>query len=393
MSTSPQAPRPRRRPPWWPETEPWPPESWRTEAPGWRNESGWGGGPWRHGWGQRRGGFRRPFGCLLIAFALFATGTFTIGIWALAAVVGLVSAPPIVMAGGLIALVVIGMAAFTAARMVRRMAAPIDDLVDAAARIEAGDYSVRVIERGPPQMRSLARAFNGMSTRLGDLDARRRTFLADVVHELRTPLSVIEGQLEAIEDGIYSADAEHLAPIHEQVRTLEKLIDDLRTLALAEAGSLSLDRKPTDLGATVEEFVTGFASQASASGVRLTSEVEPGLPPASLDASRIRQLLGNLITNALRHVPAGGWVKVAVRRARKAEPPGSLVLEVSDNGSGIAPELLPTVFDRFVKDAGSPGSGLGLAIARDLVQAHGGTITADSPNGQGTTIRATLPAS
>jgi signal transduction histidine kinase len=391
MTSGPQSPRPRRRPPWWPESEPWPPENWRTEA-GWRSDASWGGGPWRHGWGQRQRGFRRPFGCLLIVFALFATGTFTIGIWALAAVVGLVTAPPIVKAAGLIALVIIGMAAFTAARMVRRMAAPIDDLVDAAARIEAGDYSIRVIERGPPQMRSLARAFNGMSTRLGDLDVRRRTFLADVAHELRTPLSVIQGQLEAIEDGLYPADTEHLAPVHEQVRTLEKLIDDLRTLALAEAGSLSLDRKPTDLGATVEEFVTGFASQASAAGVKLTSEIEPGVPLVSVDASRIRQALGNLVNNALRHVPAGGWVKVVLRRTRGGDPAGSVVLEVSDNGSGIPPELLPTVFDRFVKDASSPGSGLGLAIARDLVQAHGGTIAAESPIGQGTTIKATLPA-
>lgn len=328
---------------------------------------------------------------MVVLFAVFAAGTLTIGIWALAALIGLVTAPPIVKAGGLIALAVIGMAAFTAARMVRRMAAPIDDLVDAAARIEAGDYSVRVIERGPPQMRSLARAFNGMSTRLADLDARRRTFLADVAHELRTPLSVIEGQLEAIEDGIYPADAEHLAPIHEQVRTLEKLIDDLRTLALAEAGSLSLDRKPADLGAIVDEFVTAFASQPTAAGARLTSEVEPGLPLASLDASRIRQVLGNLVNNAFRHVTARGLVKVVVRRARAGEPPEWLVLEVSDNGSGIAPDLLPTVFDRFVKDASSPGSGLGLAIARDLVQAHGGTIAAESPTGQGTTIRVTLP--
>ncbi len=386
MSQGPPTPRPRRRPRWWPESEPWPPENWRAEA-------GWGGGPWRYGsgWGGRRHGFRRPFGCLLVLFVLFATGTFTVGIWALAAVVGLVTAPPIVKVGGLIALVVIGMAAVASARMVRRMAAPIDDLVDAAARIEAGDYSVRVIERGPPQMRSLARAFNGMSTRLADLDARRRTFLADVAHELRTPLAVIEGQLEAIEDGIYPADSEHLAPIHQQVRTLEKLIEDLRTLALAEAGSLSLDRKPTDLGATVEEFVTAFASQATAAGVRLTSEAEPDLPSVTLDASRIRQVLGNLVSNALRHVPSGGWVKVVVRRARTGKPPGSVVLEVSDNGSGIPPDLLPTVFDRFVKDPSSPGSGLGLAIARDLVQAHGGTITAESPSGQGTTMRVTLP--
>lgn len=329
---------------------------------------------------------RRPFGCMIVLFALFATGTLTVGIWAVAAIVGLVSAPPIVIAGGLVSLVILGTIAFTVARMVRRMAAPIDDLVDAAARIEAGDYTVRVVERGPPQFRSLARAFNGMTARLADLDTRRRTFLADVAHELRTPLSVIEGQLEAIEDGLYPADAEHLAPVHEQVRALDKLIDDLRTVALAEAGSLSLDRRPTDLGALVDDVVAAFATQSTTAGVSIESEIEHELPAVSVDAARIRQVLTNLVSNAMRHVPADGWVKVTARRT------GAVVaIEISDNGSGIPPDLLPTVFDRFVKDPASPGSGLGLAIARDLVQAHGGTIEAESPAGRGTTIRLTIP--
>ena len=230
---------PRRRPPWWPENESWPPADWR----GGGGAYGWGGrdrGPWRWGF--------FPFGCLIALFVLFVVGTLTIAIWALSALVGIVSAPPIVVVGGLLALLVVAIAAGTIGRTVGRTVAPIDDLVAAAARIERGDYSVRVRERGTRPVRSLARAFNGMSARLEDLDQRRRTFLADVAHELRTPLSVIAGQLEGIEDGLYPADAEHLAPIHAQVRALDKLIDDLRTVALAEAGSLPLERRPTDTG-------------------------------------------------------------------------------------------------------------------------------------------------
>ena len=172
---------PRRRPPWWPDNEQWPPADWQgRHGYGW---DGWrGGGPWRWGF--------FPFGCLIALFVLFVVGTVTIAIWALSALIGLVSAPPIVVVGGLLALLVVAVAAVMMGRTVGRTVAPIDDLVEAAARIERGDYSVRVRERGTRPVRSLARAFNGMSARLEDLDQRRRTFLADVAHELRTPLSV-----------------------------------------------------------------------------------------------------------------------------------------------------------------------------------------------------------
>jgi two-component system sensor histidine kinase BaeS len=371
---------PRRRPPWWPENEAWPPANWR-------GGSGHGAG---YGWGGRGGGPWRwgffPFGCLIALFVLFVVGTLTIAIWALSALVGIVSAPPIVVVGGLLALVVVALAAVGMGRTVGRTVAPIDDLVAAAARIERGDYSVRVRERGTRPVRSLARAFNGMSARLEDLDQRRRTFLADVAHELRTPLSVIAGQLEGIEDGLYPADAEHLAPIHAQVKALDKLIDDLRTVALAEAGSLPLERKPTDLAALIDEVVVASAGQPATPGVQIASEVEAGLPSVEVDPQRIRQVLSNLLANAVRYAPADSLVRVTARRAAD-----SVVVEVIDNGPGIPAELLPDVFERFAKDPASPGSGLGLAIARDLVQAHGGTIEALSPPGQGTTIRFSLP--
>src|SRR6188474_1191218 len=277
---------PRRRPPWWPDNETWPPANWR---------SGGGYGDGGYGWGGRAGGPWRwgffPFGCLIALFVLFVVGTLTIAVWALAALVGVVSAPPIVVVGGLLALVVVALAAVGMGRTVGRTVAPIDDLVAAAARIERGDYSVRVRERGTRPVRSLARAFNGMSARLEDLDQRRRTFLADVAHELRTPLSVIAGQLEGIEDGLYPADAEHLAPIQVQVKALDKLIDDLRTVALAEAGSLPLDRKPTDLGALIDEAVVAFAGLPATPGVQIATEIEDTLPSVDVDPQRIRQVL------------------------------------------------------------------------------------------------------
>jgi two-component system, OmpR family, sensor histidine kinase BaeS len=337
-------------------------------------------------WAGRRTHFRRQFGCLLLAMVLFATTTLAVGIWALAAILGLVSAHPAVLGIGLAALLLIGAGTFFSSRGLRRIAEPLDDLVDAAGRVEAGDYSVRVPERGAGAVRSLARAFNSMSARLEEGDTRRRSFLADVAHELRTPLTVIQGGLEAVIDGVYPPDAEHLAPLVDQARALEHLVEDLRTVALAEAGSLGLTRQSVDPAALVEEAVAAFRGAADASGVALSADIPNDLPSVDLDESRIRQVLANLLGNALRHTPAGGSVTVSVSADRQ-----DLRVEVRDTGSGIDPALLPTVFDRFVKAPGSPGSGLGLAIAKDLVKAHGGTITVQSAPGTGTAFAFTVP--
>ncbi len=342
---------------------------------------GWRGGPW----GRRRG-IRRPFAVLVLLIVLFAAGTVASGIWALAALFGFVPAHPVALGFGLVALLLVGVGTIASARGLRRMTAPLDDLIDAAGRIETGDYSARVAERGPRSVRSLARAFNQMSGRLEEADTRRRTFLADVAHELRSPLTVIQGQLEAIIDGVYPADEAHLAPLIDQAKTLEGLVDDLRTVALAEAGSLALARESVDPGTLVEESVAAFQGTAKAAGVNLRAEVAAGVPRVEVDPGRIRQVLANLLGNALRHTPVGGSVTVTVRATGDR-----VVVEVRDTGSGIPPELLPTVFDRFAKEPGSPGSGLGLAIARDLVEAHGGRISAESPPGKGTTVEFTMP--
>ena len=317
---------------------------------------------------------------------LFGVGTLAVGIWAIAALLGIVSAHPAVLAIGLVVLVLIGAGMFMSTRGLRRMAEPLDDLIEAAGRVEAGDYSVRVAERGAGEVRSLARAFNQMSARLEEGDARRRSFLADVAHELRTPLTVIQGGLEAVIDGVYPPDAGHLAPLVDQARALEHLVDDLRTVALAEAGSLALARESVDPGTLVEESVAAFRGAADAAGVVLRIDVAPNLPRVELDAARIRQVLSKLLGNAVRHTPAGGSVTVSVRASAD-----TVSVEVRDTGSGIPAALLSTVFDRFVKEPGSRGSGLGLAIAKDLVEAHGGSISAASAPGGGATILFSLP--
>jgi two-component system sensor histidine kinase BaeS len=269
----------------------------------------------------------------------------------------------------------------------RRMTRPLEGLIETAARIEAGDYSARVPERGPQDIRSVARAFNAMSARLKTIDEQRRNVLADIAHELRTPLSVIRGQTEAIADGLYPADAEHLAPILDAALTLDRLIEDLRTLVLTDAGNLVLNKETTDLGALVGDVVDSFIAQAKASGVEMSANLaEPPLK-AEVDPGRIRSVIGNLLSNSLRHTPSGGSIRVNVTSSD-----GQAVVTVTDDGEGIPADLLPQVFGRFVKGASSPGSGLGLAIAHDIVTAHGGTLGIESRPGSGTSVKMTLPA-
>jgi signal transduction histidine kinase len=326
-------------------------------------------------------------GCLLAAVIAFAAAAATLAAWLAASALGIVPAARPVRLVSVAALLVVAVAVATGARGIRRLTRPLAELVRAAGRVEAGDYSVRVGEHGPPELRSVARAFNAMTARLRANEERRRTFLADVTHELRTPLSVIRGQAEAIADGVYPGDLDHLTPIIEAARALEVLTEDLRTLALSESGSLALSREQVDPAALVQEAVAGLHTQAEAAGVTLTAEAVPGVPMAELDPARIRGVIGNLVSNALRHTPPGGSVRVGVRPAG-----GGIEMTVTDSGGGIPPELLPHVFERFVRAPGSPGSGLGLAIARDLVTAHGGTIGIESRQGSGTTVRLSLPA-
>lgn len=276
----------------------------------------------------------------------------------------------------------------SAAGVFREVAWPLQNLIDAAGRVEAGDYSTPVSERGPRGFRTLARAFNSMIERLHTDEAVRRNLLADVTHELRNPVAVIQGNLEGMLDGVYPADESHIKPILEETHVLSRLIEDLRTLSLAESGALELHREPTDLGVLAGDVVSSFRSQADAEGIALEAEVPEDLPMLEIDPVRIREVLANLTANALRHTPSGGRVRISARLDPAAR---RVVVSVLDNGTGIAPDDLAHIFDRFFKGRESRGSGLGLAIAKNLVAAHGGEITAESAPGVGTTVRFSLP--
>jgi two-component system sensor histidine kinase BaeS len=267
----------------------------------------------------------------------------------------------------------------------RRFASPVVDVMEAADRVAAGDYETRVEERGPREVQRLGRSFNAMTERLGSNEARRRQLLADVAHELRTPLSVIQATLEALVDGVYPTDEGHLRSVLEETKVMSRLLNDLQTLSTAEAGALTLHREPAEPRDLVETAVRSFATQAAESGVRLQTQVSDQIAELEADRLRIGEVLSNLLSNALRHTPSGGVVTVAA-----AAVGDGVEFSVVDSGSGIASDRLPHVFDRFSKAPDSPGAGLGLAIARSLVEAHGGRIRAQSDS-TGTTISFVLP--
>jgi len=290
-----------------------------------------------------------------------------------------------------IGVVILGLLAIAGSgRTFRRVAFSLDELSEAADRVEHGDYTTRVTVplTGPRPMRDLARSFNEMVTRLEADEAQRRRLLADVSHELRTPLTVVQGNIEAMLDGVHEADEAHLAAILEETRVLGRLVDDLRTVALSESGSLPLHREPTDLAVVATDAVGGFRSAAQAAGVALDTEIADDIPLLEVDPVRIREVISNLVANALRHTPSGGSIAVD---ARVDEAGRAVVVTVRDTGTGIDPELLPHVFDRFAKAPGSRGSGLGLAIARGLVEAHGGSIEVESTPDRGSTFRFRIP--
>ncbi len=209
--------------------------------------------------------------------------------------------------------------------------------------------------------------------------------LADIAHELRNPLSIIRGYAEGIIDGVYPADESHLSLLLDETAHMTRLLEDLQTLSMAEAAVLPLHREPVDLGLLISDLVATYQPVAEETGITVSADVPPGLS-LDVDPIRIRQVLENLIANALRHTQSGGAVRVVLSTGTE-----SVAMRVEDTGEGIPPDELPHIFDRFTKSADSGGSGLGLAIARRLVEAHGGEITAGSTPGQGTTVTVTLP--
>ena len=359
----------RSQPPWWPANEPWPPQ----------------GGP--HAWRRGRARFARRAGGLFGAVLILSViGATTVLSWLTAGrdAYGQPLRLPTVPTRILIVVVVLGLVRIG----MRRFGTPLGDIVEASNRVAAGDFAARLSEHGPPYVRDVARAFNSMATRLAAQDAQRRHVMADIAHELRNPLAVLQGRLEGMLDGVYPRDEAQISAVLEETRLLARLVDDLRTLSHAESGTLTLQKESTDLAILLDEAVRSVSMDSTAGQVSIRLAVAPDLPLIDVDPLRIREVTTNLLSNALRHTPPGGAVSVeAVRRAE------SIVVTVSDNGAGIGGEELPKIFDRFYKGTGSRGSGLGLTIARNLVVAHGGEIRAESRAGQGTTITFTLPVS
>ena len=353
----------RRRPPWWPVTEPWPSR------------------PVHAGWKLRRARFMRrialAFGALLF---LSAVGVNTLvsmlfggrGLAGTTAPVALITLFGLFLAG----LLVVSM---------RRVGRPLGDVVEAANRVASGDYGARVAEHGPPSLRTVGHAFNSMAARLESQDRQRRQLMADIAHELRTPLSVIQGRIEGLLDGVYLRDDEQLSQVLAETRMLARLVEDLRTLAHAESGTLTLQKEPTDVVILAQEVVDAFAHEAMNGEVSIRLSAPPNLPLVSVDPLRLREILINLVTNALHHTPAKGVISIDLSAISER-----ITVKVADTGTGIAPEDLPRIFERFHKGATSRGSGLGLAIARNLVTAHGGNIRADSQPGRGTIITFSL---
>jgi len=355
--------RPRSRPPWWPEGEPWPP----TGRPSWVRTGG------------KRGRWRGFLFFAVVIFVVLAVVNTVLGLFGYLILPSTTAGKLLAVGFGIPFLIILVLGSRGLARAARRV-------TEAAGRVEKGDYSARLNDAGWGAFADLARAFNSMSARLEVNEKRRRSFLAEVTHELRTPMAIIRGEAEAIADGVHPADPEHLDRILDAAHTVERLVEDLGTLSVSDAGSLILKREPVDFDVLVNESISDLRPAAESAGVVLEAQVPEGLRPAFLDPARMRGVLGNLLANALRHTPQGGRVTVTATPDRNG-----VAITVKDSGSGIPPDMLPHIFERFVKDPASPGSGLGLAIARDVVAAHLGSIEAASPPGGGTTVRIWLP--
>jgi len=272
-----------------------------------------------------------------------------------------------------------------------RSTRPIARLADVTRRYGAGERDLRAPERGPEEVAALARVFNDTADRLRDEEAQRQRLTTDIAHELRTPLTVLKSELEAVQDGLMSADADTVEQLLQQVDLLARLVQDLRLLTLAEAGELTLHRGATDLGALVGRAARAFGARAAEARIHLTVATGEAPTMADVDPERLRQVVNALLDNALRHAPAGSTLEVRVtRRENEAR------IDVLDEGPGIPPEQASLVFQRLYRldDARrreDGGSGLGLAIVAAIVALHGGRVEAGNRPTGGARLTVTLP--
>ncbi len=291
------------------------------------------------------------------------------------------------VAGGLIALI-LGFGLFY------QITAPLNALAVASRRIAEGDLTARVQDTRADEIGQVGSAFNAMAESLSQSEAARRNMIADIAHELRNPLGVLQGQLEGMIDGVFPTTPEQVASLYDETLLLTRLVSDLRDLALADAGQLQITRQSVDIQALIERTMAAFTVEATEKSIRLQQQISMPLPPVQADAQRIEQVLRNLIGNALRHTPEGGTI--TVRCSIEKAKPARMRIQVNDTGPGIPSDDLPHVFERFwrgdkSRSRAGGGAGLGLAIAKQIVIAHGGEIGAESETGQGARFWFTLP--
>jgi signal transduction histidine kinase len=272
----------------------------------------------------------------------------------------------------------------------RSLTAPLQRLAAAARAVTAGDRGHQVEVEGSEEIIEVAQAFNEMTTALEESERQRKNMVADVAHELRTPLTVLQGNLRAILDGVYPSSESEISRLYDETRLLSRLVDDLRELALADAGQLSLHLRPTNVGQVIESTIENLMPAAQAEEVILTAQVSSDLPILQADPDRLAQVLRSLLLNALHHTPPGGSVTVSA-----TQNDGAVEIAIVDTGEGIAPENLAHVFERFWRAdparARTGGTGLGLSVAQSLVKAQGGRIWAESTPGKGAIFRFRLP--
>lgn len=297
-------------------------------------------------------------------------------------------------------LIAVSVSLLLALLLAYRLSRPIRDLTQAANQLAQGDFTQQVPVHGNDELANLGRAFNQMAASLEEAEQSRRAMTADIAHELRNPLAVQRANLEALQDGIYPLTSENLNSVLEQNYLLNRLVEDLRTLALVDSGQLALERTSTDLTVLVTRIVDRHRPQADARSVSLNVSASEHVPIIFLDPGRVEQILGNVLSNALRYTPEGGQIDIEITSPPKGITKSNDIeivrLTVHDNGPGIPPEALPYLFDRFFRgdrarcrDEG--GTGLGLAIARQLSQAHGGDLTARNHPQGGAVFTLTLP--
>ncbi|MDO8715203.1 MAG: ATP-binding protein, partial [Dehalococcoidales bacterium] len=282
-------------------------------------------------------------------------------------------------------------AIFLGALFTRQIVAPLSKVTAAAKRVARGDFDQKVEIGGSGELDELGQSFNAMAATLDRDQKLRRNMVADIAHELRTPLTILQGNVEAMQDGFLPADTANLNSLHQETLLLTRLVEDLRTLSLAEAGQIEFRPKITDMRDLSKQVVDDFCLQMSAKNIALALEASDNLPEAWVDPERTAQVLRNLLSNAMHYTPEGGSIRVRLNPAADG-----VVVSVIDTGVGISPDDLAHVFDRFYRvdrsrTRSTGGSGLGLAIVKQLVEAQGGKVWAESIFGKGSTFSFQVP--